>query len=261
MPTSLAAMLALINDNTSGDISAADHRATIEGLYEWTGWNLDIGKPGAADTPDDDFTAGTLDAKWTVVAGTAQAVGLLDAGPVSRYDLTTRPGYLLTQVGNDGSEEVALRQDYTLPDGASIIASVFPAASPPNLGSDERIIGIAVNSSDTDFDAGTFLRFQWAADGAGSHLTSWNGTTAHVLSSGSDWYGGHLLRIARSGTTYYPLASMNRGRSWLRLGPGYALGSAMSNVWLFDANRAGGDPPAVAAWDWVRQGTNAVDPW
>lgn len=35
MPTSLAAMLALINDNTSGDISAADHRATIQALYDW----------------------------------------------------------------------------------------------------------------------------------------------------------------------------------------------------------------------------------
>lgn len=35
MPTSLAAMLALINDNTSGDISAADVRTTIQGLYDW----------------------------------------------------------------------------------------------------------------------------------------------------------------------------------------------------------------------------------
>lgn len=35
MPTSLAAMLALINDNTSGDISAADVRTVIQGLWDW----------------------------------------------------------------------------------------------------------------------------------------------------------------------------------------------------------------------------------
>lgn len=35
MPTSLSAMLALVNDNTSGDISAADHRTTIQGLWDW----------------------------------------------------------------------------------------------------------------------------------------------------------------------------------------------------------------------------------
>lgn len=37
MPTSLAAMLALFNDNTAGDISAADGRAVIQALYEWSG--------------------------------------------------------------------------------------------------------------------------------------------------------------------------------------------------------------------------------
>lgn len=35
MPTSLSAMLALFNDNTSGDISAADGRTVIQGLYDW----------------------------------------------------------------------------------------------------------------------------------------------------------------------------------------------------------------------------------
>ena len=35
MPTSLAAMLALFNDNTSGDISAADGRTVIQALYDW----------------------------------------------------------------------------------------------------------------------------------------------------------------------------------------------------------------------------------
>lgn len=35
MPTSLAALLALFADNTSGDISAADGRAAIQALYDW----------------------------------------------------------------------------------------------------------------------------------------------------------------------------------------------------------------------------------
>lgn len=58
MPDSLAAMLALINDNTSGDISAADHRATIEALYEWIPPEQKylVGRlPGETAHDDDDF--------------------------------------------------------------------------------------------------------------------------------------------------------------------------------------------------------------
>jgi hypothetical protein len=58
-----------------------------------SGWSpiLDH-KPGAADTPDDEFDSTTLDGKWTAVSGSSGTVDLAETGEVTKYDLTTRPG-------------------------------------------------------------------------------------------------------------------------------------------------------------------------
>lgn len=58
MPDSLATMLASFNDNTSGDISAADGRGIIQALYDWIPpeQKYRMGRlPGETAHADDDF--------------------------------------------------------------------------------------------------------------------------------------------------------------------------------------------------------------
>lgn len=267
----LADLTALFNDNTAGDISAADGRTVIEALLELA-HPLDH-KPGSADTPDDDFTSGTLDAKWTTVAGasgtvTESAVSLLSTTNQSIYDLDTRPGYLLTQVGLDGARAVTLRQDFTLPDNASMIASVSPAFGfDGTYNDDENTAGIAVNSSDTSwFDGTNGQKLILYASTTGSvtsgfELVAFDGTTTRRL-FGS--LGAHplLLRIGRSGNVYYPMYSLSGGRSWSHLGTGFDLAGAKNNFWIAHRNDAAHTSIVpIVSWNWVRQGTNSIDPW
>lgn len=266
----LADLTALFNDNTSGDISAADGRTVIEALLELA-HPLDH-KPGSADTPDDDFTSGTLDAKWTPVAGAsgtvaAGTVSLLSTTNQSIYDLATRPGTLLTQVGRDGARTASFRQDYTLPDNSSIVVSVCPALGfDGSIANDEMDLVLAVNSDNTSWSSGTngqklYLYVGTVASGGVVTLFASDGTTTHQLGTQLG-VQPLLMRIARAGNVYTPFVSFNGGRSWNSIGPGFDLAGAKDNIWIAHANvGVSAGPVPVCAWDWVRQGSNNLDPW
>lgn len=262
----LADLTALFNDNTSGDISAADGRTVIEALLELAG-PLDH-KPGSADTPDDDFNTGTLDGQWTVVTGTEAAVVLLETGNVARYDVDSRIGWLLTQAGRNGSQTVQLRQDFTLPDNASMVVKVAPGFGfDGTYNDDENTVGIAVNSDDSAWFAGTnaqkliLYASTVASVESGFEVVAFDGTTSRRL-FGSIGAHSLIFRIARAGNVYYPMFSTTNGESWIHLGAGFDLAGAKDNFWIVHRNDAAHtsiDP--IAAWDWVRQGSNSVDPW
>jgi hypothetical protein len=224
-------------------------------------------KKTTADTPDDEFDSTTLDAKWTAVSGSTGTVDLLETGNVEKYDLSTRLGWLLMQVGSDGLQQVALRQDFTLPDGASIVMAIAP-----NIGVDgntgvisqDRIV-ITVNDSDTTSRTGTFLELNVDSNTDQFGVSAWDGTSSestYVTGSGIGHTDMIFLRIARSGTTYYPFYSTSGGASWIPLSDGHALGSAMDNLWIGFENYAAHDAlTPIAAIAWIRQGTNDLDPW
>jgi len=224
-------------------------------------------KKPTADTPDDEFDSTTLDGKWTAVSGSSGTVDLLETGNVEKYDLATRPGWLLLQVGSAGAQQVALRQDFTLPDGASIVMAIAP-----NVGVDgntgviaqDRLV-VTVNDSDTTSRTGTFLELNLDSNTDQFGVSAWDGTNSestHVAGSGIGQTDVIFLRIARSGTTYYPFYSTSGGGAWVPLSDGHALGSAMDNVWIGFENYAAHDAlTPIAAVAWVRQGTNALDPW
>ena len=222
------------------------------------------------DTPDDDFDSATLDGKWTAVSGSVGTVGLLDTTNTSKYDLSTRPGTLLLQVGRDGTaREVELRQDYTIPDGESLVAAVSVAMPMDDVGADggEIEIGISLNQTDTGPEDGTYVRMIVAA-GTTSNvgISAFDGTTVKrsyaPAGDGTNNAQTFYLRIVRSGTTYYPFFSRD-GQVWSPLGAGYAAGTTLTNVWIYARNTVSytDAPIPIGAVRWFRQGTGNVDPW
>ena len=246
-----------IHNSTGGDIGLLgstfspilDHKATI-------------------DTPDDEFDAATLDAKWTVVTGASGTVDLLETGNVSKYDLATRPGWLLLQVGNDGSEEVSIRQDYTLPDGESIVLAIAPAFTMPvesGLPENAWKIGISLNDSDTTYDTAEyqFLAMEGDVDGWRIVLRD-DGVNRGSTPQGEAGPGMAeliYLRMTRSGLDINCFFSID-GTVWNPLGPTVTRAGAADNIWIFNENQAslGGFTPIMAV-SWIRQGSNALDPW
>jgi hypothetical protein len=227
----------------------------------------------AADTPDDEFNAAALAAKWTVASGAASAANLLESGTaIARYDLTTRPGWLLTQVGGttSGTRAVKLRQAFTLPDGASIVAAVAtptPTADDvPGFAQNERQVGIALTLANTAEDASPGLRLfasevdvdtlQIQSLGVGHTAGDANGDAYHV-----GWGRMIYLRIARSGLWYYTFYSQD-GTTWVPFGAAQ-WAAAHAYLWLFDnvIAAASGTPIPITAWAWIRQGGNGIDPW
>lgn len=222
-------------------------------------------KTGSADTPDDDFDSGTLDAKWTVVTGASGTVDLLETGTtVAEYDLATRPGWMLMQAGRNTGQEVALRQDYTVPDGNSILCAVavsYGAGTTTEINNATQI-RLSLNDNNTSSRSGNYV--EMSVDSQAS-----TAPRIYVASSvGADFAGAGLavrvvfFRIARSGLVYYPFFSAD-GSTWTPCGS-RTFGSALDNVWIRVeclATITSGCPVPIVAYDWVRLGTNGLDPW
>lgn len=241
---------------------------TIE--LPWRFSPLDL-KP-TVDAPDDDFTAPTLDPKWTVVAGSNAAVNLLESGNVARYDLTTRQGSLLLQAGSDGTRNIYLRQDYTLPDGHSIVMALDLAvfvdmgSSSWGWGNNDQRVGVVLNTDDSDPEGvatSGVLYFMFDTNsGEASYKTFHVNTSSSTTAAGDvPWqFGTAYLRIARSGLVYRWFISFN-GRSWSPLGSA-TMQAAPSNVWIYCRNGgAMGTPVPIHGVDWIRLGGNGLDPW
>ncbi len=234
---------------------------------------FDINKPKAiTDTPDDEFNSSTLNAKWTAVAGSSGTVDLFESSNVSEYDLTTRPGNLLMQVGQTGAQEVMLRQDYTLADGESIIVAVTPTLMSDDTGgtssgitNNELQIGLSVNDDNTDHDAGNSHEVFFDANDNGWRIIQQAHNGASVV--GGVTPGNAMpdmqkmyFRISRVSSVYYGFFSAD-GTNWFPLAGDTPAGT-YDNVWIWVRSVATfGDPIPIQAFDWVRLGTNDLDPW
>lgn len=247
--------------NASGDLSCASV------AFEPYSDVLDI-KNTAADTPDDDFSSGSLAGKWTVVSGASGTVDLFETGTsVAEYDLATRSGWLLLQVGKNSGNAVSLRQDYTLPDGSSIVAALAVNSGGSNAAvttNNSLDCGLNVNNNNTSAVSGTYTGLYLDAQAAlgprplvvSSVGSTLNGPDSWVPLGGVAW-----LRISRVGLSYSHFVSADSGLTWFPLGI-KTLGSAADNVWVYcsmDATITGQVP--ISGFDWVRLGTNNLDPW
>jgi hypothetical protein len=251
-------------------IALWDKDSTVAGITGSTYSFFDINKPKAtADTPDDEFNTTTLDAKWTEVAGSSGTVDFFESANVSKYDLATRSDDLLMQVGQQTGQQVLLRQDYTLPDGASIILALSPtlthdADGGGGIASNEIRCGLALNDSDSDFDAGSnALRILFDTQGSGwrvIHQTGTSTTIAGMPTNAAVDLEKMYLRIARDGSAYHAFYSMD-GENWNPM-TSTTPGSAPDNIWIYtECLNTFADPVPIQVFHWLRQGTNALDPW
>jgi hypothetical protein len=227
-----------------------------------------LDRKASADTPDDEFASGSLAGKWTVVNGASGTGDLFEAGTtISRYDLSTRSGWLLLQVGKNNGQAVRLRQDFTIPDGSSIVAalSVVGGQSATSASNNAAQYGLGLNSTDGTFASGTW---EWLIvdgqsgsqpriliDGSAGGIT--DAGTNSGLTSGALVY----LRIARVSLTYTFFFSTNGFSTWQPIGA-RTFASAPDNLWLIaECNTTFTAPVPIIAVDWIRQGSNALDLW
>lgn len=218
------------------------------------------------DTPDDEFTGISLNDKWTAVSGSASAVDLLETGDVSKYEVNNG---LLIQAGSSGSELVELRQDYTLPDGKSIVVAFCPTiTSDASIDNNELQCGICLNDNDAAYDAGSYLAFLSDTQEGATRFVLYDGTTIIGSTAGGIGFahqGSNLastvfLRLVRSGLSYYAFYS-NDGHAWMPMGI-HIEAAAASNLWIFAASAAAfGTPIPIQTFHWIREGANTMDPW
>lgn len=233
-------------------------------------WKFDLDEPKAVpdDPPDDEFAqgAGGLDGQWTVVDGNSGVCSLTYGGG-DRYDLTSRVGWLLIQA--DFGNPVKLRQDYTLPDGKSIVLALAPslmADAQAGIANNELQVGMSLNDNDGDYNAGnyTFINIDpnvegWRMFKAGPGGVCSTPSSANPLCS-CPLAEKIYLRIARDGLDYYCSWSTD-GTTWFPFKKD-THGGALTNIWIWCASSAAfGDPTPIQAIDWLRLGGNNVDPW
>jgi hypothetical protein len=261
----LAALQSLLADNTAGDISAQDVRDFLVSVF--THQSL-LGYKATTDTPDDEFDESTLDAKWTAVTGSSGTVSMTETGEVEKYDLTTRPGWLLMQAGSAADQKVQLRQDFTLGDGESIIlalAAVVSSDGDPGIVDNELVAGLSLNDNDTGWDAGEYngCYVQFGTDMARvSHFdgTTRGATSAFGVSAQQVPLGMVYIRFNRVGSVLHAWTSSD-GYTWMSLGQDTRVATA-DNVFVFvESIVNAGEPVPIVAVDWIRQGTNDLDPW
>jgi hypothetical protein len=225
-------------------------------------WHIDI-HPPVAGTPDDEFEASSLDAKWTAVSGSSGTVDLTGTtGGV--YELFPEPGVIAMQPST--TVHIRLRQTYTLPDNTSIIVKLSPAFSidgQPGVVNNELQWGMWLNDTagapesgvgmrllvDTDTDTFRYFFGSFVAV-SGSTPTA----SAPVIQ------GPIYLRIRRSGTTFHGYFSPD-GLRWTHLGSNTEA-TALTNLWIgctTSTNIPSVKPAAI--FHWVREGGVGTKPW
>lgn len=223
----------------------------------------------SADTPDDDFPGTGLDGKWTAADGTASTITLLKATGAGIYQVGLIDSWLHMLLGTANGDSVDLRQDYTLPDGACLVAALFigpdNAGASGGIANNEFQVGIGVNSTDSAHDAGTFFYCAFDAQASANvRVLSFDGTTVFGQAPDSPAYSRALfVRIDRVGLVYHAFwAPLTMGYpAWEYLGS-KTLGAAANNIWLFGQCGATAANRINVGVPWFRQGTAlAVKPW
>lgn len=210
---------------------------------------------------DDEFIGTSLDPKWTVVSGSAGTVSLLDTtAGVARYQVVDR---LLVQVAP--SALLTMRQDYTIPDGGSVVAAV----EVPWVGSggDNGRFYLWANTDDTSPTVADAIGTGIEQDGGLFELqglTDAISITGGVEITARDIASDLLyLRITRSGLLYRGWVSTNLGRSWSII-VNKTAAAALTNVWFYALGPSalglnGGNP--IYTVYWIRGGDDNLDPW
>lgn len=216
---------------------------------------LDIKR--AADGFDDEFNSSTLDASWTVVAGSSGTVSPQEMGTVAKYDLTTRSGWLLTQVKNG---HVKLRKDYTLPVGKSIIMCISPGYVQSGTVNDSQLIGIGMNDNDTDYWQGNWFGiYAVDQDGAINFDVRANGNVTSSVDTGVSIAGMKaFLRIDREPSMYRLWVSTD-GTSWYEIIS--TTNVTLTNLWFWHSVDNTAVVAPIAGVDWIRLGDSGLDPW
>ena len=258
---SLSSLQTLLATNGVGAISAQDLRDFLVSTYaEEAQARLENGKT-TVDTPDDEFSSGTLDSKWTVFDGGSGTVDLLATSTTGIYDLTTRSGMMLIQASN--GNELTLRQDYTIPDGNSIIMCCsFGYNQKTDVSNNECLLKIGINSSDTSPTTGVYDIFGCSVFSGIVYMGVWDGSTAlQDLHSTMPIDNRVYMRIARVGLNYSYFWSTS-GTLWIPLGT-RTVGSAHNNIWIGNYGMTSGTdtPIATQAIHWIRLGSNSYSPW
>jgi len=252
--------MALDDTISEGQAGHIDDHETIAKMYNQA-VNLLSSTKASADTPDDEFTETTLDVKWTAVSGSSGTVDPLIAGSTVTevYDLSSRPGWLLLQCGT--ADSVSLRQDYTLPDGASIVLAVsMPTGE--NSGGDNQSMALRLNDSNTSSTAGEHVTIMIEQDSTAFNIQGNSDTDAsgtEITSNVAPLADMVFLRIMRSTLTYSCWYSMD-GYSWSFVFEDTHADVA-DNVWITFVGATTLDYAPIAAIPWIRQGTNDLDPW
>lgn len=244
--------------NTSG--AQEGHVLRFDGS-SWVPGNssfLESMKPGSADTPDADFN-GSL-GNYTAVAGSSGTVNLLLAGTdvTTVYDLTSRPGHLLIQVGT--ADLVSFRCDYTIPDGRSIVLAI--AGSPQAQAGDNMVIGVNLNDDNTTATSGNFVRCmleqdttEWVAQAT----TSADTTGTEISTRSFNVAQAVFLRIVRATLTYHCFVSVD-GLAWTWI-DSFVFAGALDNVWISVTGSSTADRAHIVSIPWIREGDDTVDPW
>lgn len=222
----------------------------------------------SADTPDAEFD-GSI-SPFTAVDGSSGTASLLAGSGAGLYDVASRTGWVLFQVGTSSGDGVALKQDYTLPDGKCIVAPIaYAADQAADVSNNELLIGIGVNDNDSGIYSGATGQTLHAIvdtqagsaraiglEGSGDPL----GTSPGAPMSVGDGTGLTFLRIDRSGLNYDCFFSKD-GYAWSYLGR-KTMSTAANNVWLWASCEATMANRVVVGCPWFREGTAlAVDPF
>jgi hypothetical protein len=254
---SLSSLQTILADNTSGGISAQDVRDMLVSTYlSEAQANLENGKT-TTDTPDDDFSAGSLDGKWTVVDGASGTVAMDPSTPVDVYDLTTREE-LLIQI-SDGNL-FKIRQDYTLPDGNSLTLCFTPSSNVQDTALDDYNLLFVLNDNDTDFSSGSRQHLGINMQPP-PRIVWYDGTTIVDNSDQNDIGHRMYFRVNRDTLTYSWFYSYD-GATWVPMHRKTESG-ALDNIWIVGYTNATTNvrPVGITAVHWIRQGSNNIDPW
>ena len=260
-------------DNAIGRTIAVNSGSSSENSYSiipsWKGFDIDAPK-AVADMVDDEFSSSTLANKWSVVNGSAGTVDRFATSGTGSYDLISDPGKLLIQ-GAFSDDVVWLRQDYTLPDGKSLIMKFHPSvyhdeSAAYGTANNEANLFLGLNSDSTDLRAGNYVSIRFDSRDGASRIVSTNDTGGGDVNSGENSDNTALVdstmyfRIDRIGLTYYMWYSTD-GVAWSGTGSA-TLGAAASRVWIYNESLV--DPSTIVPiWsiDWIRQGNTSHIPW
>ncbi len=223
--------------------------------------NFLMSSKSSADTPDDEFDSTSMDGKWTVVAGSTGTVDLFETTSVRKYDLSSRPGWLLMQ-GITNANTIELRQSYTLPDGKSI---VMPVASKPSQSGttqnsgDNQAIMLAVGDNDS-ISSGNLFGMSLEQDTTSWELNTLTDALALKTDQNIESNGETLIfRIARVGLVYHAMWSFD-GLTWNPVDTS-TEGSALTRLWIWYRPPSTATRAPICAIPWIRLGDNTLDPW